>query len=84
MAGAAAELATLTALAQALSGPADLSQSLEAALPFLLRTLQELTGELPAPDAARVGARVAASPTLTAEAEAHRRKHTILKVCLIP
>ena len=44
MAGAAAELATLTALAQALSGPADLSQSLEAALATVADVLGLETG----------------------------------------
>ena len=44
MAGAAAELATLTALARALSGPADLSQSLEAALATVADVLGLETG----------------------------------------
>ena len=44
MGGAAAELATLTALAQALSGPADLSQSLEAALATVSEVLGLETG----------------------------------------
>ena len=44
MGGAAAELATLTALAQALSGPADLSQSLEAALATVADVLGLETG----------------------------------------